>query len=145
MTEYEASLDKKGKDLFASLMKQLQCSYSFTPGEFDRVDVYFGRSNVGEIKYRLQYYKTFIIEEDKLDALSSVPVSNQYYITVLPKNIYFWSVPTIRTYLPSVKQLPINPERTLYRAKVIRYLPTEAADFHYQLQNDNVWKLIKIN
>lgn len=144
MTEYEASLDKKGKDLFASLMTQLQCPYSFTPYEYDRVDVYFGRSNVGEIKYRLKYYKTFIIEEDKLDALSSIPVSNQYYITVLPNNIYFWSVPTIRTYLPTSGTFPINPERTLYKEKIIRYLPVEAADFHYKLVS-GIWKLIKIN
>ena len=144
MTQYESELDRKGKDLFAQLMDQLNCPYSFTPYEYDRVDVYFGRSNVGEIKYRLKYYKTFIIQENKLDALSSVPVSNQYYITVLPNNIYFWSVPTIRTFLPTTKELPINPERTLYKEKIIRYLPTEAADFHYQLQN-GIWKLVKLN
>lgn len=144
MTSYEATLDQKGKEIFASLMTQLQCPYSFTPYEFDRIDVYFGRSNAGEIKYRLKYYKTFIIEENKLDALAATPVSNQYYITVLPNNIYFWSVPTIRTFLPTTKELPINPERTLYKEKIVRYLPVEAADFHYQRVN-NVWKLIKIN
>lgn len=144
MTQYEAELDQKGKQIFASLMDQIQCQYNFTTYEFDRVDVYFGRSNVGEIKYRLKYYKTFIIEENKLEALESVSVSNKYYITVLPNNIYFWSTSTIRSFLPSTKVLPIDPERTLFKEKIIRYLPVKSADFHFKLTN-GVWKLIKMN
>ena len=136
--------DSLGKQLFTDLLKQLKCPYTLTKYEYDKVDIYFGRSSVAEIKYRLKPYPTYIIEENKVEALSSIPCSNQYYVTVLDKDIFIWSLPTIRNYPPQYKRLPINLDKTEYTLKQVRYLPTQEADYHFQLQ-DKKWQLIKLS
>lgn len=142
MTLDQEFYDKLGKQLFTDLLKQYSVPYTLTEYEYCRVDIYFGRSSVGEIKYRRSSYPSYIIEENKIEALSSVPCSRQYYIVVTDSDIYLWSLPTIRNFQPTRKSLPINPERTEYIIKQVRYLPIKDADFHFHLDK-NKWQLIK--
>lgn len=144
MTINEKFYDDLGKQLFTDLLKQYNCPFRLTTYEYDTVDIYFGRSSVGEIKYRRKPYSSYIIEENKFLSLSKVPCDRQFYIVVTDEDIYFWSTNTIRNFLPSSRELPINPERTAYKTKIVRYLPVEVADLHYHLV-DNSWKLIKFN
>ena len=134
--------DKLGKQLFTDLLKQYNIPFTLTTYQYDKVDIYFGRSAVGEIKYRRKSYPSYIIEENKVTALSSIPCSRQYYITVTDSDIYLWSIPTIRNFQPQVKILPTNLEKTEQTFKTIRFLPVIDADFHFQ-KKDNKWKLVK--
>lgn len=140
MTLNEEYYDALGKQLFTDLLKQYNCPFHLTTYTYDKVDIYFGRSCVGEIKYRRSEYPTYIIEENKVQSLANNPSSNKYYIVVLDKDIYLWSLDTIRNYLPSRKELPVNPERTSYKIKTVRYLPAKAATAHFSLVDGN-WKL----
>lgn len=142
MTLNQEFYDKLGKQLVTDCLKQYHVPFTLTKYEYDRVDIYFGRSSVGEIKYRLTSYPSYIIEENKLEALSQVPCSQQYYITVTDTDIYFWRTSTIRNFPPQYKRLPTNTEKTEYILKQVRYLPTQDADFHFQLK-DKKWQLIK--
>lgn len=136
--------DQLGKQLFTDFLKQYNCPFTLTEYKYAPVDIYFGRSSVGEIKYRLKPYDSYIIEEPKIEALSQIPCSRQYYIVVLDKDIYLWSLSTIRNYQPVKKMLPTGIDSTVWKDKTIRYLPAIEADFHYQLI-DNKWTLVKIN
>lgn len=142
MTLNQEFYDRLGKQLVTDCLKQYHVPFTLTKYEYDRVDIYFGRSSVGEIKYRLKAYPSYIIEESKLEALSSIPCAQQYYITVLDTDIYFWRVSTIRNFPPQYKRLPTNTEKTEYILKQIRYLPIQDADFHFILK-DKKWQLIK--
>lgn len=144
MTLNQEFYDKLGKQYFTDLLKQYNCPFHLTTYTYDKVDIYFGRSSVGEIKYRRSSYPTYIIEENKVESLSKCPADRKYYIVVTDSEIFFWSLNTIRNYLPSKRELPINPERTDYRIKTVRYLPAKAADFHFVLE-DKIWKLKKLN
>lgn len=134
--------DQLGKQLVTDCLKQYHVPFTLTTYQYDKVDIYFGRSSVGEIKYRLTPYPSYIIEESKLDALASVPCAQQYYITVTDTDIYFWRVSTIRKFPPQYKRLPTNQSKTEYITKQVRYLPTIDADFHFHLK-DKKWELIK--
>lgn len=134
--EYTADqYDEFGKSRLASLFKQFNVSYYFTAYQYDRVDVYFGRSSVGEIKYRNKNYGKYIIQEDKFKALKSVPVQNRYYIVVFNADVWFWSVNTIQTFEPET--FIIDGKK-----KKVRNLPIQAADFHFELGVDGIWRLI---
>lgn len=133
-------LDQKGKSIFISLLTQFEVDYRLTDYQYDRVDIYFGKSSVGEIKYRLKSYPSFLIEETKFRALQHVPVARQYYITVLDTDIYLWSVPTIRKYLPEERFLPTDVNKSHYVSKMVRLLPVTDADFHF-IKVDDKWQL----
>lgn len=140
----DEQLDKKGKDIFIELLDQFHVSYHLTTYKYDKVDIYFGKSSVGEIKYRLVSYDSYLIEENKIKSLSEVPLPNQYYITVLDNDIYLWRVSTISKFEPQYKILPIDVDKTKFRKKLVRFLPTSAADFHFSKCN-NQWKLISFD
>lgn len=124
-------LDQKGKSIFISLLNQFEVDYRLTDYQYDRVDIYFGKSSVAEIKYRLKSYQSYIIEETKFRALQRVPVAHQYYVTVLDQDIYFWSVPTIRKFQMEERYLPTDVNKSHYINKMVRLLPITAADFHF--------------
>lgn len=146
MTLTQSYYDKLGKQVLSELFKQLGTPHTFTSYEFDRVDVYFGRSSVGEVKYRLKKYDDFLIEENKVDALTRNPASSKYYIVVVDNEIWFWRLSTIRNFLPYRAELPTSPERTEYRIKTVRKLPCSAADFHFVKDAQNKpWRLVKLN
>lgn len=134
--------DALGKQLFTDLLKQYNLPYTLTTYKYDKVDIYFGRSSVGEIKYRTRQYPSYIIEESKVEALASVPCASQYYITVTDTDIYLWKLSTIRNYLPEVQIFPTNVDKTESTFKKVRYLPVNAADFHFTLK-DNKWMMLK--
>lgn len=133
-------LDQKGKSIFISLLSQFEVDYHLTDYQYDRVDIYFGKSSVAEIKYRLKSYSSYIIEETKFRALQHVPVAKQYYVTVLDSDIYFWSVPTIRKYQMEERYLPTDVNKSHYINKMVRLLPVADADYHFT-KVGNQWQL----
>lgn len=133
--------DELGKEKVRQLFEQLDTPYEFTTYKYDRLDVYFGNSSCGEIKYRNSYYSSFLIQEDKVKALASSALANPCYIVVLDNDIYFWSLSTIYNYLPQERFLP-DAKGT--RWKTVRFLPTKAANLHFVLE-DGLWRLNNYN
>lgn len=129
--------DELGKEKVRELFDQLDTPYEFTTYKYDKLDVYFGNSSAGEIKYRTTYYSSFLIQEDKVKALASSACANPCYIVVLEKDIYFWNLNTIYNYLPQERLLP-DAKGT--RWKKVRFLPTKAANLHFVYEKDR-WSL----
>ena len=134
--------DSVGKRYFISLLNQFNISYRLTENPYDRVDIYFGNSSVGEIKYRTKSYDEYIIQEDKFQALKKVRCVDKYYITVVDNDIYMWKTSTIKNYIPVKVSLPVEDD--VYVDKMVRYLPIEAADLHFHFE-DSKWVLKNLN
>lgn len=134
--------DLEGKFRVADLFQEYSVPFNFTTYKYDKLDVYFGKSSVAEIKYRTRPYEDYLIQEDKVAALQRCPVSSKYYIVVLDSDIYFWKLSTILGYLPTKKFLP---DATGSRWKDVRFLPAKAADFHFAKTDDDSWKLVRFD
>lgn len=133
--------DKLGKSIFKECLDEFNCECHFTILKFSRLDVYFGKESVGEIKYRTKAYKSYIIEESKVEALEKDFSKQKYYIVVLDKEIYFWSLETIKSISPILSTLPDDLESKVFTTRWIRLLPIEKADYHFYY--DREWKFEK--
>lgn len=136
--------DKLGKDILTTFFIQYHCPYHFTEYKYSKLDVYFGNQSVGEIKYRLTPYSDYIIEENKVISLEKDASVQKYYIVVLDEDIYFYSIHTIKSNIPTTKYLPLEFGGDEKKLKKVRYLSTEDADFHFHFSHDEKkWKLIQ--
>lgn len=138
-------LDNKGKNIFKSLLDQYGIIHNFTPNKYDRVDVYFGTKSVGEIKYRLADYDSYIIEEGKFTSLKKIPVQNQFYITCLDNEIYIWSTDTIQKYPIRKMYLQTDEDNPANKTwKDVRFIPIHDADYIFSRQTPtSPWELTK--
>lgn len=137
--EYTAEqYDEFGKSRVDSLMNYYKVSHYFTAYKYDRVDLYFGKSSVGEIKFRNKNYGRFMIEESKFKALKAIPLQNRYYIVVFNTDVWFWKTETIQTF---------EPETFIIKGqkKKIRLLPIQSADLHFEMLVDKTWRLVSFS
>jgi len=142
--ELEKKCDEKGKKIFEECLKQYHCPIFFIPFEYSKVDCYFGKHSVGEIKYRQKEYPTYICEENKVYSLLNDDKPYQFYIVVFDNVIYLWNVQTILTnYRLQVWELPTDLSKEEIIRKPIYLLKTEDCDFVFK-KIDDKWHLEKM-
>lgn len=104
MNKFQES-ECKGRQLFKSFLDQIGATGQPTEDAYDRVDYYFqikGQKAVAEIKVRYSYYKDWMIEVDKLQALlrkrKEENLDGAIYVCFYGNSMYLYQISAIQKY-----------------------------------------------